>query len=59
MKTLKKVLIIIAILLIQSFIVIYKIISKLWKKYNENLKQFIKRLDIELRRELQWQINLE
>lgn len=53
MKTLKKVLIIIAILLIQSFIVIYKIISKLWKKYNENLKQFIKRLDIELRRELQ------
>lgn len=53
MKTLKKVLIIISILLIQSFIVIYKIISKLWEKYNENLKQFIKRLDIELRRELQ------
>lgn len=50
---LKKILIISLILLIQSIIVIYKIISKFWKKYNSNIKNFVKKLDKELRVELQ------
>jgi len=59
LKILKKLLIISLILLIQSIIVIYKIISKLWKKYNTNIKEFVKKLDNELKVELQWKINLE
>ena len=53
LKILKKLLIISLILLIQSIIVIYKIISKLWKKYNTNIKEFVKKLDNELKVELQ------
>ena len=58
-KILKKILIISLILLIQSIIVIYKMISKFWKKYNTNIKDFVKKLDNELKVELQWKINLE
>lgn len=53
MKIVKKILIISTILLIQSLIVIYKIISKFWTKYNSNIKKFVKKLDNELRTELQ------
>ena len=59
LKIIKKLLIISLILLIQSLIVIYKIISKFWEKNNTNIKSFIKKLDQELRVELQWKINLE
>ena len=58
-KILKKILIISLILLIQSVIVIYKIISKFWRKYNINIKDFVRKLDKELKVELQWKINLE
>ena len=58
-KILKKILIISLILLIQSVIVIYKMIAKFWKKYNTNIKDFVKKLDNELKVELQWKINLE
>ena len=58
-KILKKILIISFILLIQSIIVIYKMIAKFWKKYNTNIKDFVKKLDNELKVELQWKINLE
>jgi len=58
-KILKKILIISLILLIQSIIVIYKMIAKFWKKYNTNIKDFVKKLDNELKVELQWKINLE
>ena len=53
MKIIKNVLIICAILLIQSLIFLYRIISKFWEKYNKNIKKFIKKLDNELRVELQ------
>ena len=59
MKIIKNVLIICAILLIQSLIFLYRIISKFWEKYNKNIKNFVKKLDNELRVELQWKINLE
>ena len=59
MKIIKNVLIICAILLIQSLIFLYRIISKFWEKYNKNIKKFVKKLDNELRVELQWKINLE
>ena len=59
LKILKKLLIISLILLIQSVIVIYKIISKFWRKYNINIKDFVRKLDKELKVELQWKINLE
>lgn len=52
MKTLKRILIIFVILFIQSLRIIYRIISKLWQKYNTNVKKFVKRLDKELRAEL-------
>lgn len=53
MKIIKNVLIICAILLIQSLIFLYRIISKFWKKYNKNIKYFVKKLDNKLRIELQ------
>lgn len=53
LKILKKILIISLILLIQSIIVIYKMIAKFWKKYNTNIKDFVKKLDNELKVELQ------
>ncbi len=53
MKIIKNVLIICAILLIQSLIFLYRIISKFWEKYNKNIKNFVKKLDNELRVELQ------
>lgn len=53
MRTLKKILIIFLILFIQSIRIIYLIISKFWQKYNTNIKNFVKRLDNELRVELQ------
>lgn len=52
-KILKKILIISLILLIQSVIVIYKMIAEFWKKYNTNIKDFVKKLDNELKVELQ------
>lgn len=52
MKIVKRILIITIIIFIQSLIFTYKIISNFWKKYNTNLKKFIKRLDKELREEL-------
>ena len=45
--------IIIIILLIQSSVAIYKIISKFWRKNNTKIKNIIKKLDKELRIELQ------
>jgi len=59
MKILKNLFILFLILIIQSFIVIYKIISVFWTKYNTKIKDFVKRLDKELRIELQWKISLE
>jgi len=53
MKILKNLFILFLILIIQSFIVIYKIISVFWTKYNTKIKDFVKRLDKELRIELQ------
>lgn len=53
LKIIKKILIISLILLIQSLIVIYKIISKFCEKNNTNIKNFVKKLDQELRVELQ------
>lgn len=53
MKVVKKVLIVCLILIIQSLIFIYKIITKFWDKYNVAIKKFIKKLDKELRMELQ------
>ena len=53
MKSIKKILLVIFILLIQALIWIYKIISNFWEKYNSNIKKFVKRLDKELRTELQ------
>ena len=53
MKVVKKVLIVCLILIIQSLIFIYKIITKFWDKYNVDIKKFIKKLDKELRMELQ------
>ena len=52
MKILKRFLIIFLILFIQSLCIIYRIISKLWQKYNTNVKNFVKKLDKELRAEL-------
>lgn len=52
MKILKKILIIFLILFIQSICIIYRIISKIWQKYNINIKKFVKILDKELREEL-------
>lgn len=59
LKIIKKIFIISLILFIQSVIVIYRIISKFWRKNNSYIKNFIKKLDRELRVELQWRINLE
>lgn len=53
LKIIKKIFIISLILFIQSLIVIYKIISKFWRKNNSFIKNFIKKLDRELRVELQ------
>lgn len=53
LKILKKLLIISLILLIQSVIVIYKIISKFWRKYNINIRDFVRKLDKGLKVELQ------
>lgn len=53
LKIIKKIFIISLILFIQSVIVIYKIISKFWRKNNSYIKNFIKKLDRELRVELQ------
>ena len=52
MKFLKKVLLISIILFIQFLTITYKIISTLWEKYNRCIKDFIKKLDNELRLEL-------
>lgn len=52
LKIIKKIFIISLILFIQSLIVIYKIISKFWRKNNSFIKNFIKKLDRELRVEL-------
>lgn len=49
MKYVKKILIISLILIIQSLIIIYRIISKFWTKYNGNVKCFVKKFDKELR----------
>lgn len=53
MKLIKKILILSLILIIQSLIVIYKIISNFWNKNKSNLKFFIEKLDDALRYELQ------
>lgn len=53
LKIIKKIFIISLILFIQSVIVIYRIISKFWRKNNSYIKKFIKKLDRELRVELQ------
>lgn len=53
MKIIKKLIIIFLILLIQSINLIYKILSKFWSKYKQNIKSFIKKLDIELREAIQ------
>jgi len=53
LKIIKKIFIISLILFIQSVIVIYRIISKFWRKNNSYIKNFIKKLDRELRIELQ------
>lgn len=53
LKIIKKIFIISLILFIQSVIVIYRIISKFWRKNNSYIKNFIKKLDRELRVELQ------
>ncbi len=53
MKILKKILIISLILFIQFLTTTYKIISTLWEKYNRCIKDFIKKLDKELRAEIQ------
>lgn len=53
LKIIKKIFIISLILFIQSVIVIYRIISKFWRKNNSFIKNFIKKLDRELRVELQ------
>ena len=52
MKFIKKVLIIILILLIDSISSIYKIIQKFWIKNNGIIKEFVKNLDKGLREEL-------
>lgn len=52
MKILKKTLIICSLLLIRFFILVYKIISNLWGKYNTNIKKFVINLDDALRSEL-------
>lgn len=52
MKMLKKILIIGGIFFIQFLFISYRIIYKLWRKYNRNVKEFIKKLDKELRAEL-------
>lgn len=49
MKIVKRILIITIIIFIQSLFFTYSIISNIWKKYNKNIKNFIKRLDKELR----------
>lgn len=53
LKIIKKIFIISLILFIQSVIVIYRIISKFWRKNNSYIKNFIKKLYRELRVELQ------
>lgn len=53
MKIVKKVLIIIGILIIQSLTIFYRIISKFWNKNKEKIKRIIQNLDKELRVELQ------
>lgn len=53
MKLIKKIIIIFLILLIQSINLIYKILSKFWSKYKQNILNFIKKLDVELRETLQ------
>ncbi len=53
MKIIKNVLVISLILLIQALIWIYRIISNFWEKYSYNIKNFVKKLDKELRIELQ------
>lgn len=52
LKKVKKLLLISLILLIQSLIITYKFISKFWKKYNSNIKNFVKNLDKELRMQI-------
>ena len=52
MKIVKRILIITTIILIQSLKLLYKIICFFWKKYNKSVKEFLKKLDIELRNEL-------
>ncbi len=53
LKIIKKIFIISLILLIQFLVVIYKILSKFWKKNSTDIKEFVKKLDQELRVELQ------
>lgn len=53
LKVIKKIIIISLIVLIQIMIAIYRSMSKFWEKYNVNIKDFIKKLDRELRVELQ------
>lgn len=53
MKIIKKILIICLILVIQSFIFMYKIIAKFWRKHNGKIKDFIEKINKELRTELQ------
>lgn len=49
MKSVKKVLILVLILLIKASKFIYKIISGLWRKYNSDIKKIVNNLDEELR----------
>ena len=60
LKIIKKILLILAIMLMEISIFIYRIFSKFWKRYNNDIKGIARDLDNELRRSLNntWQINL-
>ena len=52
MRILKRIFTISLILLIQSIIIIYRIICQFYNKYNMSIKKFIKRCDKALRESL-------
>lgn len=52
LKIIKKILLILAIMLMEISIFIYRIFSKFWKRYNNDIKGIARDLDNELRRSL-------
>lgn len=52
LRIIKKILLILAVMFMETVIFIYKIFSKFWGRYNRDIKSIAKDLDTELKRAL-------